>query len=130
MYRATTNGITVIVQSYYLEDQSMPDASHYVWAYTVKIENNSNETVQLRRRHWKVTDGNGCLHEVFGAGVVGEEPLLKPQESFEYTSGTPLSTPTGIMAGTYHMERKNGEFFEIDIPTFSLDSPQAYVHVN
>ncbi|MDA0262029.1 MAG: Co2+/Mg2+ efflux protein ApaG, partial [Proteobacteria bacterium] len=100
MYQETTNAITVTVKPVYLEDQSSPEESHFVWAYWVKIENEGSETVQLRNRYWRITDSQGQVKEVRGAGVVGEQPVLKPGESFEYTSGTPLSTPSGIMLGT------------------------------
>src|SRR5262245_43035754 len=101
MYSETTRSITVTVQPFYLEDQSSPTESHYVWAYHVRIENRGGETVQLRRRHWKITDGRGHMEEVGPApGVVGEQPVLEPGESFEYTSISPLPTPSGIMVGT------------------------------
>ena len=123
MYQATTNEISVTVKPVYLEDQSSPVDNHYVWAYWVKIENGGSDTVQLRNRYWRITDSHGQVQEVRGAGVVGEQPVLKPGESFEYTSGTPLSTPSGIMAGSYRMLRKNGAAFDVAIPAFSLDSP-------
>ena len=98
------DAITVTVKPIYLDDQSAPDESHFVWAYHIRIENNGGETVQLRNRYWRITDSLGRVQEVRGAGVVGEQPVLKPGESFEYTSGTPLPTPSGIMTGTYQME--------------------------
>ncbi len=129
-YAETTGGVTVSVKPYYLEDQSTPDEDHYVWAYHVRIENNGSETVQLLTRYWSITDSRGTMHEVRGDGVVGEQPVLHPGESFEYTSGTPLSTPSGIMVGSYEMETKDGESFNVAIPAFSLDSPyqQRQVH--
>ena len=123
MYQETTNAISVTVKPVYLEDQSSPEESHYVWAYWVKIENQGGETVQLRNRYWRITDSQGQVQEVRGAGVVGEQPVLKPGESFEYTSGTPLSTPSGIMLGSYQMQRNDGDTFDVTIPPFSLDSP-------
>ena len=123
MYQETTNAISVTVKPVYLEDQSSPEDSHYVWAYWVKIENQGGETVQLRNRYWRITDSQGQVQEVRGAGVVGEQPVLKPGESFEYTSGTPLSTPSGIMLGTYQMQSNDGATFDVTIPAFSLDSP-------
>jgi ApaG protein len=96
----------------------------------VRIENCGHETVQLRRRHWRITDNRGQVQEVRGPGVVGEQPVLRPGESFEYTSGTPLATPSGIMVGTYDMETRNGETFAVDIPAFSLDSPHQPVRIN
>ncbi|MDE2229977.1 MAG: Co2+/Mg2+ efflux protein ApaG [Alphaproteobacteria bacterium] len=130
MYSATTRAIKVTVEPYYLEDQSSPTDNHFVWAYHVRIENHGGETVQLRRRHWRITDGMGRLHEVRGPGVVGEQPVLAPGQTFEYTSGTPLSTPSGIMVGTYQMETGSGEHFDVDIPAFSLDSPHQAVRLN
>jgi ApaG protein len=123
MYTATTRAIRVSVQPQYLPDQSDPAKSQYVWAYQVRIENGGDVTVQLRSRHWKITDGLGRRQEVKGAGVVGKTPRLRPGEVFEYTSGTPLSTPSGFMGGTYQMVSESGENFDIEIPTFSLDTP-------
>ena len=125
MYSQTTRAITVTVQPIYLDDQSSPDESHFVWAYRIKIENKGGETVQLRNRYWRITDSLGRIQEVRGAGVVGKQPVLKPGESFEYTSGVPLPTPSGFMTGTYGMVEDSGEPFEIAIPTFSLDSPDG-----
>lgn len=130
MYTQTTRGITVTVKPFYLDDQSSPADSHYVWAYRVRIENNGGETVQLLRRKWQITDALGRLQEVQGAGVVGETPTLRPGEAYEYTSGTPLPTPSGIMAGSYQMESEGGEKFDIGIPAFSLDSPHETVRLN
>ena len=135
MYSQTTRSIIVTVKPFYLEDQSSPAEDHYVWAYHVRIENQGKETVQLRSRHWKITDGRGQVQEVRGPGVVGEQPVLGPGESFEYTSGTPLPTPSGIMVGSYQMETRQmetrgGESFSIRIPAFSLDSPHQPVRLN
>jgi ApaG protein len=130
MYEETTNGIKVTVRPFYLDDQSDPDSGHYVWAYQVRIENLGGETVQLRNRHWRIVDAAGRVQEVRGAGVVGEQPILNMGESYEYTSGTPLPTPSGIMGGTYEMERRGGERFDITIPTFSLDSPAETVRLH
>lgn len=123
-YIATTRDIRVSVRSFYLDDQSEPDDNHFVWAYRVKIENHGQETVQLLRRTWCITDARGRTQHVHGAGVVGEQPLLEPGEAFEYTSGAPLETASGFMTGTYHMVvAASGERFDVAIPTFSLDSP-------
>jgi len=130
MYVETTRSVTVTVKPFYLEDQSSPDDNHYVWAYHVRIENHGPETVQLRQRHWRITDAFGRIQEVRGAGVVGEQPVLAPGESFEYTSGTPLTTPSGFMVGSYGMETKDGENFEIAIPAFSLDCPHQPIQIN
>jgi len=123
MYSHTTRAIEVTVKPMYLEDQSEPDSGHYVWAYWVRIENHSKETVQLHNRRWQITDAIGRNQEVEGVGVVGEQPVLRPGEAFEYTSGTPLRTPSGIMVGAYEMETETGERFDVIVPAFSLDSP-------
>ncbi|HTZ76823.1 MAG TPA: Co2+/Mg2+ efflux protein ApaG [Stellaceae bacterium] len=130
LYSATTRSIKVTVKPFYLEDQSSPAENHYVWAYHVRIENKGGETVQLRRRHWRITDALGRMQEVKGSGVVGEQPILGPGESFEYTSGTPLPTPSGIMVGSYEMETKAGESFDVAVPAFSLDSPHQPIRLN
>ena len=130
MYEETTRAIRITVTPRYLEDQSEPDRNHYVFAYQVRIENRGGETVQLRNRHWRITDEGGRCQEVHGAGVVGEQPILNPGEAFEYTSGTPLSTPSGIMVGSYEMETAAGERFDVAIPAFSLDSPYARKQMN
>ncbi len=131
MYRETTQGITVTVKPYYLEDQSEPEEQRFVWASHVRIENNGERTVQLRNRYWRITDSRGRVQEVRGAGVVGEQPVLRPGDSFEYTSGTPLPTPSGIMGGTYQMEAsETGERFDVAIPSFSLDSPHQPIKLN
>ncbi len=130
MYSETTRTIRVTVEPLYLEDQSAPVEDHFVWAYHVRIDNTGEDTVQLLTRHWRITDSLGRLQEVRGAGVVGEQPVLSPGQSFEYTSGTPLPTPSGIMAGTYGMESASGERFDVVIPAFSLDSPHQAVQLN
>lgn len=130
MYSSTTQAIRVTVEPTFLDDQSSPGEDHYVWAYQVKIENTGSETVQLINRHWRITDAMGRMQEVRGEGVVGEQPTLKPGQEFEYTSGTPLGTPSGIMVGTYEMESQHGGRFEVDIPAFSLDSPYQARHLN
>ena len=130
MYKSTTRAIHVTVEPHYLPDQSEPAKSKYVWSYKVRIENQGDVAVQLRSRHWKITDGLGRLQEVKGPGVIGKTPLLRPGEMFEYTSGTPLSTPSGIMGGTYQMVDEAGVKFDIEIPTFSLDTPTAQRSLN
>jgi ApaG protein len=130
MYHETTEAIRVTVKPVYLEDQSSPIENHFVWAYRVQIENTGSQTVQLLNRHWRITDSMGRHQEVHGAGVVGEQPTLAPGESFEYTSGTPLTTPSGIMVGTYEMERADGHRFNVAIPAFSLDSPHQAIQLN
>ena len=123
MYSKTTNGVTVTVTPYFLEDQSSPQDDHYVWAYQVNIINTSSNTIKLNHRSWVIIDANGKIMNIQGEGVVGEFPILKPGESFEYTSGTPLKTSNGFMQGFYLMSQNNGEQLKIDIPAFSLDSP-------
>lgn len=123
MYEAITHAIKVTVQPAYVVEHSSPAEGYYFWSYTVEIANLGSEPVRLRTRHWRITDANGELQEVRGQGVVGEEPLIEPGDSFTYTSGAPLTTSSGFMAGSYGMETPSGETFEVDIPTFSLDSP-------
>jgi ApaG protein len=122
-YRATTRSIQVTVNPSYVADRSRPEESRYFWAYTIEILNLGAEVVQLRARTWHITDANGRTQEVKGPGVIGKQPVLRPGESFEYTSGCPLTTPSGIMVGTYAMETERGEAFEADIPAFALDLP-------
>jgi ApaG protein len=129
-YVAITRGVVVSVEPTYLEANSSPADSQYFWAYRVTIENQGRETVQLRTRHWMITNARGELTEVKGPGVIGKQPLLKPGESYAYTSGAPLDTPSGMMGGSYRMETDSGEWFDIEIPTFSLDSPNQDVLVN
>ncbi len=130
MYSRTTHDIRVTVQPVYLEEQSVPDEQQFVWAYQVRIENLGERTVRLRNRYWSITDARGRNQEVRGPGVVGEQPVLRPGESFEYTSGCPLSTPSGMMVGSYEMEAETGERLEVAIPAFSLDSPHQPVSLN
>ena len=130
MYEAVTDDIKVSVTPYFLEDQSAPDENHYVWAYQISIENLGGETVQLRNRFWRITNAVGQIEEVQGPGVVGEQPVLEPGDSFQYTSGAPLSTASGIMVGSYEMEGAGGRMFDVAIPAFSLDSPHQPVQLN
>ena len=125
MYKAVTRGISVTVMPRYMPEESSPDHGRYFFAYTVEIINTSLNRVQLRARHWRITDEHGHVQEVRGAGVVGEEPVLGPGESFSYTSGCPLTTPSGTMQGTYLMETAGGETFDAAIPAFSLDIPRT-----
>jgi ApaG protein len=130
MYRAVTRNIEVSVTPEYLSERSAPERGEYFWAYTIEITNRGPETVQLRTRHWRITDAFGRRQEVRGAGVVGKQPVLKPGDSFEYTSGVPLPTPSGFMTGTYGMVSAAGEPFDIEIPTFSLDGPEPKRTIN
>lgn len=130
MYSQSTRSIRVTVEPIYLDDQSAPEEQRFVWAYHVRIENHGPETVHLRTRYWRITDALGRIQEVRGAGVVGEQPVLKPGETFEYTSGTPLPTPSGFMVGTYQMENEAGERFDVAVPAFSLDCPHQPMKMN
>ena len=125
MYRTVTRNIEVVVTPRFVADRSSPDNNYFFWAYTISITNNSPETVQLKTRHWRITDATGRQQEVRGAGVVGEEPVLKTGEAFEYTSGVPLQTPSGFMVGSYGMVSAGGELFDIEVPAFSLDSVES-----
>jgi ApaG protein len=125
MYRAVTRKIEVTVTPRFVSERSSPSNGYYFWAYTIDITNLGTETVQLKTRHWRITDALGRLQEVKGPGVVGEEPTLAPGQSFNYTSGVPLPTPSGFMAGSYGMVTGTGEPFDIEIPAFSLDSSVA-----
>jgi ApaG protein len=130
MYRTTTRKIMVAVEPVYLPGESSHENGYYMWAYKVHIENHGPEVVQLISRHWRITDSQGHVIEVSGKGVVGMQPVLQPGEIYEYTSGTPLGTPFGIMGGEYQMTTASGERFEIEIPTFSLHSPFARTVLN
>jgi ApaG protein len=125
MYTAITRDIQITVMPQFMAERSEPEEGQFFWAYTIEITNLGRETVQLTARHWIITDGNGVTEEVQGPGVVGEQPVIPPGESFRYTSGCPLTTPSGIMVGTYRMLDASGQPFEVDIPAFSLDSPFA-----
>lgn len=130
MYRAVTHDIEVRVEPFYLEDRSEPDENRYVWAYRITLANHSHETVTLLARYWQITDALGRVEEVHGPGVVGEQPDLEPGDSYQYTSGCPLSTPSGFMVGRYTMQTPRGLTFDIDIPAFSLDLPGSPRSVN
>jgi ApaG protein len=125
MYKAVTRGIDVSVTPRYVKEESSPEEGRYFFAYTVEITNTGTEQVQLRSRHWRIVDGRGQLHEVRGPGVVGKQPVLGPGERFSYTSGCPLTTPSGTMEGSYTMVTAAGDTFSAEIPAFSLDSPHA-----
>ena len=124
-YRSVTRQIEVKAAPRFLADRSSPENGYFFWAYTITLTNLGRETVQLKTRYWRITDAFGRLQEVRGNGVIGEEPVLRPGENFEYTSGVPLPTPSGFMVGTYGMVTEAGEPFDIDIPAFSLDLPQG-----
>ena len=130
MYSQTTRNVKITVTPVYLDEQSDPEEHHYVWAYTVLLENIGEEKVQLINRYWHITDATGAIQEVRGAGVVGEQPVLKSGDVFQYTSGAALRTPSGIMTGEYEMETNFQERFLVKIPAFSLDSPDQMKRPN
>jgi ApaG protein len=129
-YVAVTRGVRVVVTPRFLADRSDPGEGRFFWAYTVRVENLGEETVQLESRHWIITDGLNRTEEIRGPGVVGEQPTLRPGERFEYTSGCPLPTPSGAMRGAYQMRAASGETFEAVIPEFSLHRPEAARRLN
>jgi len=120
---AVTRGVRVQVYSQYDAERSEPAKNQWFFLYTITILNEGTETVQLLTRHWVITDGNGKVEEVRGPGVVGKQPILKAGESFEYTSGCPLTTPFGLMEGTYQMVGSDGEKFDVKIAPFTLSEP-------
>jgi len=122
-YTKETKNIRVSVKTDFLSDQSNAESKIWVWSYHILIENNGNDIVQLVDRYWKITDETGHIKEVKGSGVIGRQPSIKPGESFEYSSGTPLNKPSGFMFGNYRMINENNESFFIDVPLFSLDIP-------
>ena len=124
-YSSTTGEICVTVQPYFLQSHSLPEKSQFMWSYHIQIENLGESPYQLMNRFWHIVDGNGNIKEVSGEGVIGERPILNPGELFEYTSGTPLHTPSGFMRGYYEMESSEGDLIRVEIPAFSLDSPFA-----
>ncbi|HMB47617.1 MAG TPA: Co2+/Mg2+ efflux protein ApaG [Afifellaceae bacterium] len=130
MYSAKTNGIRIDVEPVYLEDESEPVESRYFWAYSIDIRNERDRPVQLLSRHWVITDGKGIREEVRGDGVIGKQPVIEPGQQFSYTSGCPLTTPSGIMAGTFQMADSDGEAFSVSIPAFSLDLPNQSRVIN
>lgn len=125
MSTAVTQGVRVVVKSEYLPQHSQPHGGRFVFAYTIRISNESSETVQLKNRHWHIMHGDGKREEVKGPGVVGEQPTLQSGQSFQYTSGCVLTTPHGTMHGTYEMARSDGTTFQAEIAPFSLAAPHA-----
>ncbi|MFN3434701.1 MAG: Co2+/Mg2+ efflux protein ApaG [Sphingomonas sp.] len=122
-HAATTDGVTVRVAVSYLPEQSEPRRGRWFWAYHIRLENESDRTVQLLTRHWIITDGRGARHSVEGEGVVGEQPLIAPGASYDYVSGCPLQTPNGAMQGSYRMIAEDGTAFDAAIPKFALVAP-------
>jgi ApaG protein len=129
-FEKVTRDIKVAVVPDFLEEQSEPSESRYLWSYHIRIENTGGEAVQLLSRHWLITDSRGRVREVRGTGVVGEQPVIPPGGAFEYMSGAPLETPSGFMTGTYQMRATSGESFEIVIPLFALESPYESRRMN
>ena len=123
MYTRVTREIEITVLPEFVPERSDEEHGHFFWAYTVEIANQGERTVQVTHRHWKITDANGRQEEVRGKGIVGEQPVLQPGESFRYTSGCPLPTPSGFMVGTYRVVEQGGDVFDAEIPMFSLDHP-------
>lgn len=120
-----SGSINVSVETQYIKEQSRPDSDFYVFSYTITITNNGTESAQLMTRHWVITDSNAKVQEVHGDGVVGEQPYLKPGESFVYTSGTMLETPVGTMHGSYGMMGENGDVFDAQVNEFILATPRV-----
>lgn len=129
-YERVTRGIRVSVKPAFLDDQSDPEDGRFVWSYAVTIENGGAETVQLLSRYWHITDALGRIQEVRGPGVVGAQPVLAPGQTFQYTSGCPLPTPSGAMSGRYQMRSTAGEAFEVEIPAFLLESPHEHRQIH
>ena len=123
--KTVTRGVRVEVTTEYDPTRSFPEHNRWFYLYTVEISNEGSETVQLVSRHWIITDATGHVEEVKGPGVVGESPVLEEGESFEYTSGCPLSTPYGSMHGTYHMVTQGGDRFDAQIAEFVLGEPRS-----
>lgn len=130
VYEQKTKDVVVRVEPDYLAEQSSPDDHRFIWAYTVEIENQTAGDLQVVSRFWKIADSRGQVQEVRGSGVVGEKPVLKPGEVFRYTSGAPLSAPSGMMLGNYSMETPEGDRFDVEIPAFLLDSPHEPLFLN
>lgn len=124
-YSAETNGILIRVRPSYLAGQSDPEAGRWVWAYQIEIVNLSGSTVQLMARRWTITDAHGHVEEVRGPGVIGEQPVIEAGGSYSYASGCPLGADSGSMVGAYYMTDAEGRSFEVEIPAFSLDTPDA-----
>lgn len=122
-HAATTHGITVRVAVNFLPEQSHPEAGKWFWVYHIRLENGSDETVQLKTRHWRITDGRGMVNHVDGDGVVGENPVLAPGETHDYVSGCPLTTPSGSMEGFYTFATREDRQLEVRIPFFPLSAP-------
>ncbi len=122
---AQKHNVKVAAQSFYIEEQSVPEQDRYVFAYTITIRNEGTVPARLLSRHWVITDSNGRVEEVRGEGVVGEKPYLRPGEGFQYTSGAIIETPVGSMQGSYQLIADDGVAFEAFIPAFTLSAPRT-----
>ncbi|RIV93407.1 Co2+/Mg2+ efflux protein ApaG [Aurantiacibacter xanthus] len=125
---ATTHGVTVRVAVSFMPEQSRVEAGRWFWVYHIRIENHRNETIQLRTRHWRISDADGMINVVDGEGVVGEMPVLAPGQAHDYVSGCELTTPHGAMEGHYGFTHANGSLFEVAIPHFMLETPAQRAH--
>jgi ApaG protein len=125
MYMAVTHQVKVTVEPTFEPERSDPGEGRYFWRYDIEIANLGDKPVTLMERHWRITDANGRQQEVRGPGVVGKQPIILPGDSFHYASGCPLTTPSGLMVGEYHMVGADGQSFDVAIPAFSLDSPHG-----
>ncbi len=130
MFTSITRDIQITAIPDFLPERSDPSQDRYVWSYTIEIANLGRERVQLISRHWVIIDANGRKEEVRGPGVVGEQPVLEPGETFRYASGCPLTTPSGLMQGSYRMVTDSGDSFDAEVPAFSLDSPMSHPTLN
>jgi len=130
LFEQRTRDVIIRVEPEYLAEQSSPADSRYIWAYTVEIDNQSAEDLKVTDRFWKIADSRGQMQEVRGKGVVGEKPVIKAGEIFRYTSGAPLTAPSGMMLGAYTMQAESGESFDAQIPAFLLDSPHEGLVLN
>lgn len=130
LYEQRTENVIVRVEPEFLAEQSNPSDSRYIWAYTVEIDNQSGRDLTVVERFWQIADSRGQVHEVRGSGVVGERPVVKSGETFRYTSGAPLTAPSGMMRGSYTVKDDEGESFDIVVPTFLLDSPHEALVLN
>jgi len=129
-FERRTHDVIVRVESDYLDDQSSPSESRFIWAYTVEIENQTDKDLTVVERCWQIADSRGQVQNVRGAGVVGEQPVVRPGETCRYTAGAPLSAPSGMMLGNYSMQTPEGDRFDVDIPPFLLDSPHEGLILN
>ena len=129
-FSSSTNGIDVSVVPEYLVEHSDSATHQFVWAYHVAIKNSSNHSIQILSRHWKITDSNGLKQEIVGEGLVGRKPILRPGEAFDYSSGTPLKTPSGFMSGQFHAISEACGRFKIEVPAFALDGPLTFEKIH